>query len=92
MEFSMTTDAYDVNQPIDERLRHFSSAGFPYAHWSEHWISDMFYTKAYAEQITQLSDRYDIRIQNIHGVCRFDGGRPFTEKQWYQLTLQRYLI
>ncbi len=89
MEFSMTTDAYDLNKPIDERLEHFSSAGFTYIHWSEHWTSNMFYTEAYAGHVAQMAERCGIRIQNVHGVSRIDRDRPFTAHQWHELNANR---
>ncbi len=89
MKFSMTTDAYDLNKPIDERLEHFSSAGFAYVHWSEHWTSDMYYTEAYAEHVARRAEKCGIQIQNIHGVSRLDRDRPFSELQWYQLNANR---
>ncbi len=89
VEFSITTDAYDLNQPINERLEHFSRVGFTYLHWSEHWTSDKLYTKAYADYVAKLAERWGIRIQNIHSVCRFNQGRPFSEQHWYKLNTNR---
>jgi sugar phosphate isomerase/epimerase len=89
MEFSITTDAYDANQPIDDRLTHFSEAGFTYLHWSEHWTSDTVYTRAYAERVVRMADTWGLRIQNIHSVCRLDGGPPLTEQRWYELNINR---
>jgi len=89
MKFSMTTDAYDINQPIEERFKHFSTAGFDLIHWGEHWTSEMLYTKAYADHIAQRADQYGIRIQSVHGVCRLYGERPFTRQDWYELNTNR---
>ena len=89
MKFSITSDAYDINQSIDERLRHFSIAGFTHVHWCEHWTSDIFYSKSYAEEIAQKAGKYGIRIQNIHGVCRLHRNRPLTGSHWVDLNANR---
>lgn len=85
----MTSNAYDVNQPIDQRLAHFSSAGFTYIHWAEHLRSDKFYTQAEADQVAQSAERFGFQINSIHGVWMLDGGRLLTEDLWYELNLNR---
>ena len=85
MKFSMTSDAYDADQSIDERLIHFSKAGFSHIHWCEQATSDIIYTPEDADGIRRAADLVGLKIQNIHSVWRFDGNRPFTERNWYEL-------
>jgi sugar phosphate isomerase/epimerase len=89
MKFSMTSDAYDADQSIDERLINFSSAGFSYIHWCEQATSDEIYTLEDADGIRRTADKYGLQVQNIHSVWRFDGDRPFTERDWYELNRNR---
>lgn len=85
----MTSDAYDADQSIDERLLHFSKAGFSHIHWCEQATSDKIYTPEDADGIRRTADMYGLKIQNIHSVWRFDGNRPFTERDWYELNRNR---
>lgn len=85
----MTTNAYDENQPIGARLRHFSDAGFRWIHWAEHVTSNKIYTKDEAERIALMADKFDLCIDSIHGVYLLDEGRPFTEDRWFKLNANR---
>ena len=89
MEFSLTTDAYDINQPIDERFRHFSAAGFTCVHWSEHWISDFLYTEPYMRQLARLAERSHLSVPSVHGVCRIGSHGTLTEEHWHELNANR---
>ena len=89
MLFSMTSHAYDANRSIDGRLKNYSNAGFELIHWAEYDTVDRIYTKAEAEQIARSADKYGMVIQNIHGVWRLDGDRPFTEEHWYEINRNR---
>jgi len=89
MKFSMTSDAYDIDQSIDERLMHFSRAGFSHIHWCEQATSDKIYTPEDADAIRRAVSMYGLQVQNIHSAWRFDGDRSFTEKDWYELNRNR---
>ncbi|MGD9064559.1 MAG: sugar phosphate isomerase/epimerase [Desulfobacterales bacterium] len=89
MKFSMTSDAYDADQSIEERLIHFSNAGFSHIHWCEQATSDKLYTPEDADGIRRAADMVGLKIQNIHSVWRFDGNRPFSERDWYELNRNR---
>jgi len=56
MKFSMTSDAYDIDQSIDERLMHYSRAGFSHIHWCEQATSDKIYTPEDADGIRRVAD------------------------------------
>ena len=89
MEFYLTTDAYDINQPIEERFRHFSAAGFTGVHWSEHWISDFLYTEAYMRHVARLAERCHLSVPSVHGVCRIGAHGRLTEEHWHELNVNR---
>ena len=89
MEFSITTDAYDINQPIEERFRHFSAAGFTRVHWSDHWISDFLYTQAYMHHVALLAERCHLSVSSVHGVCRIGAHGSLTEEHWHELNVNR---
>jgi sugar phosphate isomerase/epimerase len=89
MKFSMTSDAYDADQSIDQRLKNFSKAGFTHIHWCEQATSDKIYTPEEADGIRRNADIYGLQVQNIHSVWRFDRDLPFTKRDWYELNCNR---
>jgi len=93
MAFSITTDVYDYNGPIEPRLAVFREAGFRHIHWCERWAEDYLYSDGEIGRIGEAMAAAGITFVDTHSAhcaaARIDDPAPAVRDSGMRLLRNR---